>query len=83
MVSKRQRIERRKPVTIQTAPRQVIEGKLLARLDDGAHVALIVNKFELAWLIDALYDLRPGEQDEIRDRWIDDLRKLRDSAFGG
>ena len=68
-------------------PRQIIEDKLLAALDDESKAAMLVTADDLDLLTDALDFAAAGMSgsahypDGFR-RWRDDLLQLRTAAFG-
>lgn len=62
------------------APKQVIENKLLASLEDGSDkVAIVVNKTELDLLISGLSML--AFKNHSSGDFLADMRKLRAGAF--
>ena len=61
-------------------PREVLEGRLLAALDDQSKVAVVLGESDLRLLISALNYAPDGWGRELK-RMRDDLCKLRDSAF--
>lgn len=70
-------------IQVDRASREVTEGKLLASLDDGAHVAIVRSEVELTNLISALdVATRYGEKSDIYREAALDFRKLRREAFG-
>jgi len=76
---------------IEEVPRQLIEGRLLAALDDKECAAVLFNKEDLNIVIDALFGIHATsptlvteDQRAIQDRrdnLTEDLIKLRNSAF--
>ena len=80
---------------ITYTPKEVIEGKLLAALDDEDKVAAVFSKQDLDDLISAFYAAitlgeaagpkkgRSGEQLQRFREMLDDFKKLRTAAFGG
>ena len=65
---------------VEEVPREVIEGKLLAALDDKECVAILANKRDLNDFIDA-FCTSPIRSTPRGKQLIKDLIKLRDSAF--
>ena len=63
---------------VTAVPRQVIEGKLLAALDDKSKVAVILSEGDLHLLIVALDDC--VRTDKVL-QMLKDLEKLREEAF--
>lgn len=74
------------PIKKDYVPREVISEQLLAALDTKLKVAILASEADLNLLIDAL-DTLPGGRlvgavNPERDRMLQDLRTLRQSAFG-
>ena len=72
---------------IDRVPREVIERKLLARLDDDGKVALVLSELDLLLVIEAALWLNkfPVEDDDKKSRLedlIDGMEKLGQEAFG-
>lgn len=66
------------------APREVLEGKLLAALDDESKVAIVLDKADVDMLINALeaYPAHAVKGGKSHRQYAADLRQLRSAAFG-
>ena len=64
--------------TIQEVPRKIIEERLLAELDDKTTVAILANEQDLDMLILVLEESNWSMR---RSRYLNDLKKLKSSAF--
>lgn len=74
---------RRRAAKVERVPRTVIEGKLLAALDDELSVAVTLNGDDLDAVIEALSWYCQHAADDARQRSLRrDLKKLRKAAFG-
>lgn len=73
-------------IQVDRVSREVIEGKLLASLDDGAHVAIVCSEVELTNLIEATATtslcVMGDDRRALFSRVAEDLKKLRKEAFG-
>jgi hypothetical protein len=67
------------PCSVQHSQREVIEGKLLAALDDESKVAALLSHDDLDVLIRALSDA-PANAENVR--MLEDFKQLRAVAFG-
>lgn len=65
---------------VEYTPKQVIENKLLAALEEPGQVAIIVNAEELQLFITAIA-LLPGRKSAKCKAFIADLEKLMQAAF--
>lgn len=65
---------------ISHVPREVLEGRLLAALDDQSKVAVVMSEDDLRLVISALGYAPDGWGKKVK-QMRDDLCKLRDSAF--
>lgn len=61
---------------INKVPREIIQGKLLAALDDKNKVALVLDEKDLKDLINA------AEKGGLPEIFVNDLKNLRHQAFG-
>jgi hypothetical protein len=66
---------------IGRAKREVIEGKLLAALDDESKVAIVLSENDLRFLISCVR-FSPDGWGEKRRVFLQDLERLADEAFG-
>lgn len=70
---------------VEYTPKEVIENKLLASLEQQGNVAIILTLQELDLLIDALkthqFDKFPGPISNRSKDFREDLQKLRRGAF--
>lgn len=75
-------------VKVDRVDRQVIEGKLLESLDDGAHVAIVLSQKELKELIVMVRHFATTKMMSTSDAWARgrkleaDLTRLHLEAFG-
>jgi len=78
------RPERPKQLTGERAPREVIADQLLTALDDKGKVAILADREMLDFLISAAHncDITDPELRKYRDELVQDMKKLRASAFG-
>lgn len=70
-----------KPCKVVNTPRTVIEGQLLAALDDKTKVALLIVEEDLTMLINALEQNHQPSPAKVEE-FATDLRQLRREAFG-
>lgn len=68
---------------IVPAKREVIEGQLLAALDDKTKVAVLLTESDLDFLIAHLMLARTNRMGSMLkcDEWIADLTELKNAAF--
>ena len=70
------------PITVEIAPRQVIERKLLTALDDKSKVAILATQEDLEDMIFALENYNWNEDRKTRcQKMADGLRQLLREAF--
>ncbi len=75
-------MSKHKPNKVAMAKREVIQGKLLAALDDDDKVAIVLSEEDLDLLIEIVALSRIKESHFKIDAMWADLRQLRKEAFG-
>lgn len=75
-----------KPCTVEPARREVIQGKLLASLDDGSKVAILADEEMCRMLSQALNSystfMTYGKRRNQHTQLANDIEQLRKEAFG-
>lgn len=72
----------KQPNTVVPTSRQVIEGKLLAALDDKTKVAILCDKEDLECMIAALYGYEIAERNGNILSWEDHVKHRKELADG-